>query len=142
MTVEHRAHPLVVMATEDGYIDAENFPLDGPIELDPRDQTQIQPLINRQTVGATDMRMGLGRMQPGMYHLRHHHPYGSEFYYFTKGSCVVGLDGDEVRAVPGLAIYIPANCVHSIRNDTDEVAELVVGCSTPEYAALGLVYDE
>jgi oxalate decarboxylase/phosphoglucose isomerase-like protein (cupin superfamily) len=39
-------------------------------------------------------------------------------------------------------MYIPPNCVHSIRNDTDEVVELVYGLSKPHYADIGLVYDE
>lgn len=135
-------HPLVVMASNDGYVDVEDFPVDGPIELDPRDQAQIQPLINRETVGATDMRLSLGRMLPGMYHLRHHHSHGSEIYYFTRGSCLMHLDGEDFRATPGTAVYIPPNTVHSMRNDTDECVELVVGCSKPEYGAMGLVYDE
>lgn len=143
MTSEpEKVHPLVVVASEDGYVDAGDWTPDGDVEVHARDEAQIQPLINRQTVGATDMRMGLGRMLPGMYHIRHHHPYGSEFYYFTKGSCIVHLDGDDIRAARGTAIYIPPDCVHSVLNDTDKAAEFVVGCSKSEYAALGLVYDE
>jgi quercetin dioxygenase-like cupin family protein len=135
-------HPLVVVATEEGYLDVGEGPADADVDIDPRDQAQVQELIGADTVGATDMAMGVARMQPGMYHIRHHHPDGSEFYYFTKGTCVVHLDGQDVQAGPGTSMYIPPNCIHSIRNDTDEVVELVYGLSKPRYADIGLVYDE
>ncbi|GHB56820.1 hypothetical protein GCM10010377_54820 [Streptomyces viridiviolaceus] len=135
-------HPLVVRATEDGYVDTTHWVPDGPVELDRRDETLTQTLLSRATVGATDMLFAVARVLPGMHHIRHHHPYGSEIYYVIKGSCTVFLGDEEITVGPGAAVYIPPNCVHGARNDTDEVCEMAVVCSKPEYASLGLVYDE
>jgi quercetin dioxygenase-like cupin family protein len=109
---------------------------------DPRDQGSICRLISRVLVGSEDIAMGVGRWLPGQYHTKHHHPNGSEFYYVTSGECVVQLDGEEVRADKGTAIYIPPNTVHAVRNESAEVVELVYGLSRPEYSELGHVYDE
>lgn len=135
-------HPLVVQATADGFRDIGTTDHAEDADIDPRDEAQVQNLLSGESVGATDMNIGLARMQPGMYHLKHHHPHGSEFYYFTNGTCEVHLDGEDILVRPGTAIYIPPNCVHAIRNDTDEVVELIYGLSKPEYADIGLVYDE
>jgi quercetin dioxygenase-like cupin family protein len=94
-------------------------------------------------MGATDMNVGLARMLPGQYHIRHHHPQGSEFYYFIKGHCTVHIDGDDIEAGPGTAVYIPRGAVHSIRNDdVAEPVELLYGLSKGDYSDIGLEYDE
>jgi quercetin dioxygenase-like cupin family protein len=109
---------------------------------DPRDEGAVCELISRSKSGSQDIGFGVARMTPGEYHIRHHHPDGSEFYYFTKGTCLVYLDGRDVRARPGMAMYIPAGCVHSVRNDSDGMVELVYGLSKPEYEEIGHAYDE
>jgi mannose-6-phosphate isomerase-like protein (cupin superfamily) len=109
---------------------------------DPRDEGLVCELISRARSGSQDIGLGVGRMLPGQYHIRHHHPDGSEFYYFLSGECTVHLDGEDVRARPGTAIYIPPGCVHSVRNDTDGVVELLYGLSKPEYEEIGHAYDE
>lgn len=113
-----------------------------PMKNAPRDEGWICTLISSELTGSTDLGAGLCRMKPGEYHLKHHHPNGGEFYVFTKGRAVVHIDGDDIEAMPGTAIYIPAGAVHSIRNDSDEDAELVWGLSSPDYADIGFVFDE
>jgi quercetin dioxygenase-like cupin family protein len=135
-------HPLVVQATDDGYIDGRAGAEAFGVEIDPRDVAEIQELLSGALVGSKDLNIGLCRMPPGSYHIRHHHPDGSEFYYFIEGGCVVTLDDSDIRARPGTAIYIPPNCVHAVRNDTDEPALFLYGLSKPEYRDIGLVYDE
>lgn len=135
-------HPLVVVNEDDGYVDTAGWVPDGPVELKETDETLTQTLLSSATVGSTDMLFATCVEKPGMRHIRHHHPYGSEIYYITKGKCIVELDDDEIEATPGMAIYIPANCVHGTHNPFDEDCEMVCVCSTPEYAGLGLVYDE
>lgn len=112
------------------------------VKIDQRDEGAIAKLITHRSMGSEDLSVSIARIYPGQYHLKHHHPDGSEFYYFTKGECLVHVDGEDVIAVPGTSIYLPPNTVHSIRNESDEVVELVCGLSKPEYAEIGLVYDE
>ena len=111
-------------------------------KIDPRDEGSIAKLITRRLMGSEDLSVSIARIAPGQYHLKHHHPDGSEFYYFVKGECLVHVDGEDIVAVPGTSIYLPPNTVHSLRNEGTEVVELVCGLSKPEYAEIGLVYDE
>jgi quercetin dioxygenase-like cupin family protein len=133
---------LVARAAESGYVSLGHGPDEEGVQIDARDQGQVQNLISFARMGATDMNVGLGRLLPGMYHIKHHHPEGSEFYYFIKGNCTVHIDGEDVEAGPGTAVYIPRGAVHAIRNDHDEPVELLYGLSRGDYADMGLVYDE
>jgi quercetin dioxygenase-like cupin family protein len=132
----------VAVADESGFVGLGEGPDEDGVRIDPRDQGQVQNLISFARMGATDMNVGLGRLLPGTTHIKHHHPYGSEFYLFTKGRCVMHIDGVDVDAGPGTAIYIPAGAVHGMRNDSEETVELVYGLSKGDYTDIGLVYDE
>jgi quercetin dioxygenase-like cupin family protein len=136
------ASGLVVQATEEGYVYSLDTTVDWGVDVDPRDQTWVQELISGRRSGSNDLCIGLGRMMPGEYHIKHHHPDGSEFYYFITGECITYVDGEDIRCRPGTTIYLPPNCVHAVRNDTDEVAEMLYGINKPEYSQIGLVYDE
>ncbi|GAA1152641.1 dimethylsulfonioproprionate lyase family protein [Nesterenkonia lutea] len=135
-------HPLVAHATEEGYHKIGHGPVDSDAGVDPRDEGRIQGLLGATNTGSKDVNLGLGKMSPGDYHLRHHHPRGSEWYYFIKGAGLVHLNDDRVRVRPGTAIYIPAGTVHAVLNDGDEDIEMLWGISTGEYGDIGLVYDE
>jgi quercetin dioxygenase-like cupin family protein len=132
----------VVLAHENGFVDLGRGPDEDGVRIDPRDEGQVQNLISFARVGATDMNVGLGRMLPGTRHIKHHHPFGSEFYLFTKGQCVMHIDGVDIDAGPGTAVYIPAGTVHGMRNDSEHLVELVYGLSRGDYTDIGLVYDE
>ena len=49
----------------------------------------------------------------------HSHP-AEEVYLFVKGRGVVTVDGEERVMRPGDVVNIPANAVHTVRNDSDE----------------------
>lgn len=99
-------------------------------------------LISRELTGSDDLMVGLGRLLPGEYHLKHHHPGAAEFYLIIKGTSVFHIAGDEVRGDYGTAIYIPRNAIHAIRNDTNAVCEFVWGFDRPTFDDCGMVYDE
>ena len=109
---------------------------------DPRDEGLVAELISAKLSASRDLNVGVGRMLGGQYHIKHHHPRGSEFYFFLSGSARVHVDGEEVTATRGTVIYLPPGCVHSIRNTGEEPVDLVYGLSKPEYSQIGLVYDE
>jgi oxalate decarboxylase/phosphoglucose isomerase-like protein (cupin superfamily) len=108
----------------------------------PRDQGAICTLVSTQLSGATSIGAGLARLEPGEYHLKHHHPGGEEFYIITHGTGEMFLDGRTVPATPGTGIFIPVNGVHAIRNTGEEVLEFVWGISTAAYAEMGFEFDE
>jgi uncharacterized RmlC-like cupin family protein len=95
------------------------------------DQGLVCPLISADLSGSTDLNISWGRILPGQHHLRHHHPDASEFYVVVSGAPLVHLGNTQFRAGPGSAVYIPANVIHGITNDTDQSIELVVGVSVP-----------
>jgi quercetin dioxygenase-like cupin family protein len=142
MTESHELSRYVAVARESGFVGLGEGPDEDGVRIDPRDQGQVQNLISFARMGATDMNVGLGRLLPGTIHIKHHHPYGSEFYLFTKGRCVMHIDGVDIDAVPGTAIYIPAGAIHGMRNDSEQPVELVYGLSKGNYNDIGLVYDE
>jgi quercetin dioxygenase-like cupin family protein len=135
-----KIHPLIVQASEDEYVDTASWVPDGPIELRPDDDTVTQTLLSARLVDDCDVTFALAKVPPGSHHLRHYHPHGSEIYYVTKGSCTVFLGEEEIEAQPGMAIFIAPGTVHGDRNDGEETCEMVVVCSTPTYAEMGLVY--
>lgn len=134
--------PLVVQASSEGYYTIGQGPADDGAGVDPRDQGRIQGLLGASTVGSKDVNFGLAMMALGEYHLRHHHPHGSEWYYFVRGTGLVHLNDDRVRVRPEAAIYIPAGTTHAVLNDGEEEIEMLWGVSTGEDSDIGLVYDE
>lgn len=133
---------LVVHASEDGFVALGKGADETGVEIDPRDEGLVQNMISNASMGATDMNIGLGRQMPGTYHIKHHHPHGSEFYYIISGRCILHIDGADVEADPGTAVYIPPGAVHGMRNVSDEPCDLIYGLSRGNYSDMGLVYDE
>jgi quercetin dioxygenase-like cupin family protein len=99
-------------------------------------------LISRERAGSEDLRVTYCRMLPHQYHLRHHHPHASEFYFVIRGECTVYVGGETVRATSGTSIYVPRNTVHAVRNDGEGVCEFLAGFNRPEHAECGIVHDE
>jgi oxalate decarboxylase/phosphoglucose isomerase-like protein (cupin superfamily) len=135
-----KIHRYIVQATEEEFVDTAHYVPDGPIEVRPDDDTVTQTLLNSHLVEDCNVTFALARVPRGSHHLRHYHPHGSEIYFVTTGSCTVFLGEEEIEAKPGMAIYIPPGMVHGDRNDGEETCEMVIVCSTPTYAEMGLVY--
>lgn len=102
----------------------------------------VQALLTGDSVGSGDIAMGIIRMGPRAATRKHHHPNGSEFYYVLRGQCRVNIDGTDIDADEGTAIYVPAGSVHWMQNTTDETIEFLFGLSRPSAAELGYVHDE
>ena len=70
---------------------------------------------------------GICTMQPGAY-LPYHTHVASELYLPLRGSCTLYIDGD-TTTISGEShregIYIPSNCPHGLRNDTDKDYEFL-----------------
>jgi quercetin dioxygenase-like cupin family protein len=112
-----------------------------PLTGHPLDEGFVCQLITPEVIGSEHISVSFARLLPGQYHARHRHPNGTEFYFFTQGSGLVHVGGEDVRATYGTLIFIPPNTSHSIKNDTDADVELVTIC-TPRRAVIGCEYDE
>ena len=111
-------------------------------DIDPREEGRVLELISGSLSGATDVHIGICRFEPGDYHIKHHHPRGSEWYLLLAGEAVVHVGGVDHDARRGSVFYIPAGVTHSLRATGSETVELLFGISRPEYSDIGLVYDE
>ncbi|GAA2130514.1 cupin domain-containing protein [Nocardioides bigeumensis] len=110
--------------------------------IDSREDGRILELISGSLTGAPDVHIGICRFEPGDYHIKHHHPAGSEWYLLLAGEALVHLDGVDHPAKRGSVFYIPAGVTHALRATGTETVELLFGISHAEYADIGLVYDE
>ncbi|MCW2843487.1 MAG: hypothetical protein JWN22_1403 [Nocardioides sp.] len=110
--------------------------------IDRREDGRILELISGSLTGAADVHIGMCRFEPGDYHIKHHHPKGSEWYLILAGEAEVHLGGVDHPARRGSVFYIPPGTTHALRATGSETVELLFGISRPEYADIGLVYDE
>src|SRR5438132_12844320 len=86
----------------------------------PDDQGAYWELISRESNGASEFCIGIGRFDPGEVHPPHNHPHAAEFYLMTAGRARL-IIGDEVREIgPGTAVYIPRGTRHGVSNPYDE----------------------
>jgi quercetin dioxygenase-like cupin family protein len=106
-----------------------------------REDVLVSRVATRDLTGSDALSISLGRLLPGKSHSKHRHSNGSEFYYFTRGSGLLHIDGSDVRAEAGTFAYIPPNTVHGLLNDTQDVVELITVCS-PAVATLDVEYIE
>ena len=62
---------------------------------------------------------------------RHQHD-DAEFYFCTKGSGIVTIDGKIIQLTPGMALFIPGRALHEVIAGADGL-EFVYGFSNQPY---------
>jgi quercetin dioxygenase-like cupin family protein len=65
------------------------------------------------------MSAGLMELPPGGEGLQPHRHAQPEIYYIAAGSGVVTIEGAEAEATAGMAIFIPGDAEHAVRNVGD-----------------------
>ena len=65
---------------------------------------------------------------PGKGALRHYHPIAEESYYIISGSAIVEIDEERQQLRAGDTVLIPANAVHTIRNQSSEMLVFLAIC--------------
>jgi quercetin dioxygenase-like cupin family protein len=108
----------------------------------PDDKGTSWALIARYVNGAEEFDFGVYKLDPDEYHPRHYHPAAAEFYYIIEGSCLVTVDGEEVEARPGTAIYLPSGTVHAVRTRPGETMTMVYGFSCGDFRDAGTTWLE
>lgn len=93
---------------------------------DQRDWLRFKRLLWEET-GSKEFCVGLGELDPGRWLGLHHHEGIAEFYYVLGGRAKVTVEGEELEATPGTAIYIPPSAKHKIINDGDEKFIFIYG---------------
>ena len=57
---------------------------------------------------------------------RHQHIGNEEFYFVARGSPIIRVDDEEIRAVRGTVAIVRSGQSHELINDTDEDVEILV----------------
>ena len=65
------------------------------------------------------MSAGLAEFAPGGAGLRPHRHAQPEIYYIAAGSGVITIDGADTKVTAGMAIFIPGDAEHALRNTGD-----------------------
>lgn len=63
-------------------------------------------------------------LDPGMAVEAHHHP-SAEVYVFMSGAGVMRVDAAEIPVSGGVAVTIPPDAIHDVRNDAAATSPLV-----------------
>jgi quercetin dioxygenase-like cupin family protein len=92
---------------------------------DKKGDMNVQWIITKDTVGATDHVIGLTVFPPGTAHHVHRHPNAEEAEYLLKGTGLATIGDTEVRQNAGEIVFVPKNEWHGFRNDSDEEAVLL-----------------
>ncbi len=96
----------------------------GPVSLPTANQSLAEATVPPR--GATD---------------EHLHRVSEELYFFTAGSGVLRLDGEERTVAAGDCAVIPPGARHKLINDSDEPLVLLC-CCAPPYADADTVITE
>ena len=90
--------------------------------------SEIRPLIDRTTSGATQCSLAEEMLPPGCAVTAHHHREIEEIYYVVSGRGLMTV-GDETREVSsGDAVYVPRGSRHTLRNTGSEPIRLILVC--------------
>jgi len=65
------------------------------------------------------LQVGYTTVYPGCTTRGHEHSDREEIYYFTRGSGVMAVDGEEYEVTSGDTFYIPPGLFHATRSTTD-----------------------
>lgn len=106
----------------------------------PNDQGVFWELISKESNGASEFNVGVGRFEPGEVHPAHYHPDGAEFYLITSGRARLIIDGDVHEIGPGTAVYIPRSMPHGISNPYDEPVVMTYGFDRASFTDCGTVW--
>lgn len=82
---------------------------------DTRGRVRFTTLFSGDRTPTDAMTSGLADIPAGHRFAAHRHT-AAEIYHVLEGEGVLQLGGEEVDVGPGVAVFIPADCEHGIRN--------------------------
>jgi putative monooxygenase len=77
---------------------------------------EVRALLTPAAVGSTAGFLATLALAPGEFMSAHRHPYSEEFLYVAAGDIVVRIDGRELRARQGDAVFVARDAEHRIQN--------------------------
>ncbi len=89
-----------------------------------RGDASWRTFFSAEATPTSAMSAGLMELAPGGVGLRPHRHAQAEVYYIVSGSGVVTLDGVDAEARAGMAIFIPGDAEHALRNTGEGVLQV------------------
>lgn len=89
-----------------------------------RGQVTWQQIVGAGAQDGADLTLGVARLGQGETLEPHRHSQ-AETYYTLAGRGVVTVEGEAIAVEPGTLIHIPADAVHSIRNDDAQELQIL-----------------
>jgi len=80
----------------------------------------IAILIDKNSIGAENMAVGLGKFKSGQKCAPHKHNDSEEAYYILKGKGVVKVNEEKYEVSEGNVVFVPKGFTHQIMNDGEE----------------------
>ncbi|MEM1575286.1 MAG: cupin domain-containing protein [Candidatus Methanomethylicia archaeon] len=77
-------------------------------------------LIDKNSMGAENMVVGLGRFECGQKCAPHKHDDSEEAYYILEGKGIIKINEEEYEVSKEDAIFIPKGFTHQIMNNNDK----------------------
>jgi mannose-6-phosphate isomerase-like protein (cupin superfamily) len=96
-----------------------------------KDGSTIRSLLDLSNAPVRNQSLAEATLPAGVEIERHYHRFSEEFYYVTRGSGMMEVDGMEQNVSVGDAILIPAGAWHRIRALT---ALRFLCCCSPPYS--------
>ena len=93
--------------------------------------TTNRRLIGRENVGARNVEVVHGTIEPGQGALPHAHPGIEQVCYMLEGRAIAEVDGVRREVGPGDTCYFPADTRHIFQVIGDKPAKLLVIYSPP-----------
>jgi uncharacterized cupin superfamily protein len=100
----------------------------------PSNQMGVSNTDLAKQLGAATLGARLWRLEPGQASTRHRHMLQDELYVLLEGRGRVRVDGDLLTLEPLSALYVEADTVRQVFNDTDADALWLVVGAPPEAA--------
>jgi mannose-6-phosphate isomerase-like protein (cupin superfamily) len=94
------------------------------------DNAHLNDHVEQLGVGA-QVNLAVAGFQPGSVGDRHYHRKMEEIFHITSGEGVIEIDGEEIKAVPGVTVVIPVGKWHSMKASGTQPLEFIAACSPP-----------
>lgn len=90
-----------------------------------------RPLVTPWTFGSKHLMLAVIEIEPRQVLPEHHHGKSEVAVYFIAGEGTVKIDGEEGRAEPNTAFFVPVGSKIEIKNTGNSILRVVVARAPP-----------
>lgn len=99
--------------------------------IGPPHQRVIRHLAAPWNMGTTQLWMGTSSVDPGFTSNLHAHEEQEEVFYCVSGRGKIRVDDEVYDVEPGGVVFVPAQSLHQLINEGDEIFKVVSAVAPP-----------